>query len=375
MKKIIFGYYFQFELNGHFAELEEELSFYPDYETEPDESRRIIISIVDKPGSDTISTNPSSINVFETGFAMNLGYALIRWNLSSLKDNIIKIELIPGKGHKGLRGFVKRFRSIGYEIFPEDIGKIIHELILVPVTFFFKDKIILHGASLYNKVHKRSIVLGGTGGVGKTSALLRLGKGKDWVFLSDDIVVVDSEGIIYPNYSYPKIYAYNTMNNKPLERLILKKNGLPGKFQWKSIKRYNRSRVRRRLSPDLLYNTDYLEPALDCNLFLFRCNHPKSTGVERIDSKISTQLEMQIILAEYDTFFRYLRWYEYNAMGLGLEAYAKMDEFVENYSALSEEVFSKANNYLFKLGTNSSFEEYTNSICNTAERLISDGSL
>lgn len=374
MKKIIFGYYFDIRLDGFFENLKTELSLYPDYETAPEGAKRILIKIGEKSDSDFVSSNPSSLKIDKNGFAIDFEYAAIFWDLSELKYNSIKIDFIPKTIQKGLRGAISRFRSIGYELFPEDIGKIMHELIFVPATFFFKDKIILHGASLYNQANKRSVVLGGTGGVGKTSALVKLGQKKDWVFLSDDIVVIDETGTIYPNYSYPKIYAYNTINNKPLKRLILSQNGPLGRFQWRTIAKYNRSRVRRRISPNLLYSTDYIEPALNHNLFLFRCHRPENGGIEVIDAHASTAFEKQIILAEYDSFFRFLRWYEYNAMALGMQPFATLDEFTKNYEIVSKRVFSTSKNYLLKIGSNLSFDEYTETICTEVERLISNGS-
>lgn len=375
MKKIIFGYYFDIHLDSFFENLKTELSHYPDHETAPEGAERILIKIDEREtDSDFISSNPSSLKVTENGFVIDLEYAAIFWDLSELKNNSIIVHLIPRNVRKGLRGAISRFRSIGYEIFPEDIGKILHELIFVPATFFFKDKIILHGASLYNRATKQSIVLGGTGGVGKTSALVKLGQKKEWVFLSDDIVVIDERGTIYPNYSYPKIYAYNTINNKPLERLILSQDGPLGKFQWRTIAKYNRSRVRRRISPNLLYSTDYIEPALNHNLFLFRCHRPESGGLEEIDINASTVFEKQIILAEYDSFLRFLRWYEYNAIAMGMQPFATLDEFTKNYETVSKRIFSTSKNYLLKIGSELSFDEYTKTICSEVERLISNGS-
>ena len=67
----------------------------------------------------------------------------------------------------------------------------------------------------------KAILLGGTGGIGKTSLELELCLNEKASFLTDDIAVIDKEGFLWPNLSFPKIYGYNLAGNKALKRQLL----------------------------------------------------------------------------------------------------------------------------------------------------------
>lgn len=345
MRKNIFGYNVNILNYSNFEGLDEELQFYNSDAN--NYQKKINIILKKEINFDYMSKNPSIIYVDDKGFMM-ISPLKIRWDLSELKDDIINVDL-EVKDIKSFKNTILKFISVGFEKTTEALGQILHELVLIPATFFFKDKIIIHGSCLYNKKYDKSVIFGGTGGVGKTSSLIEMGKDHNWVFLSDDIVVVDVKGKIYPNYAYPKIYAYNTIGDKNFEKEILKYKPLMNKIQWSFWKKINPARVRRRISPDLLYNCEYVSPKLYNNLYLFRGKFNEDISFEKISSKSSAIFEKNIILSEYESVYKFIKWYEYNAKALGLEPRITFDEIVKNYEEKYNEIFSNADNYVVKI--------------------------
>lgn len=308
MNKKIFGYDFNFTFNGICENLIDELRFYPDIIEKNNNFKKVNVEFTFKDNTEALSSNPSLIGVCNKGFYQNLGYAKLFWDLSQLSNNIIGVKMIVPKSEtSGMKKNIRRFLSMGYEVFPENIGQVMHELVFVPTTFFFQDKVIIHGSCLHNKNFNSTVIFGGTGGVGKTSSLLELGKDNNWIFLSDDIVVIDENGVIYPNYAYPKIYAYNTLDDKELERSIQNEKSLTSNLQWKLKKKRNPASVRRRVGPNLLYKTEYAELPLKTNLFLFRGKYDGDITVEKINSLKSSLLEENIIFPEYEAVFKFIK--------------------------------------------------------------------
>lgn len=368
MRKNIFGYdvYINNEVECLF--FENEFEMYKD--NFDDLGKKVIINISESKPIDYLSSNPKLILVDKDGFTMK-SKVNIKWNLSKLNYGEIVVEIsIPKNNQNRFRKYISKFLSIGYENTFENIGQILHELVLIPSTFFFKDKVIIHGSCLYNKKFNKSIVFGGTGGVGKTSTLIEMGKDHDWVFLSDDMVVVDTNGKIHPNYAYPKIYAYNTIGDKKFEKEILKGKKLMDKFQWIFWKKINPAKVRRRIAPNLLYNSEFVSPKLDNNLFLFRGNFDEDITFEKTGYKNSSKFEKNIILSEYESFYKFIKWYEYNAKALKLKPYITFDEIVKNYEEKYNEIFSNTDNYVVKINDSMEHNIFKKEMIKRTKQLI-----
>lgn len=349
MNKKIFGYDFNFTFNGICENLIDELRFYPDIIENNNNFKKVNVEFTFKDNTEALSSNPSLIGVCNKGFYQNLGYAKLFWDLSELNNNTIGVKIIVPKSENSVfKRSIRRFLSIGYEVFPENIGQVMHELVFVPTTFFFQDKVLIHGSCLHNNKANSTVIFGGTGGVGKTSSLLEMGKDKNWVFLSDDIVVIDENRVIYPNYAYPKIYAYNTLDDKELERSIQNEKSLTSNLQWKLKKKRNPASVRR-ITPNLLYKTEYAELPLKTNLFLFRGKYDGDITVEKINSLKSSLLEENIIFPEYEAVFKFIKWYEYNADALGIETKVKFEDILLRYRQMYNKIFTSTENYIVKI--------------------------
>lgn len=373
MIKNIFGY--KVEISSEIKELniEKSLSFYNDDTSKTE--KKLKINIKDNYDAKSFgykSSNPKIIKVNEKGFSMKF-QVMIFWDLENLKENQLTVDIYLLERQKSMfKKSISKFLSMGFEKVTDIMDQILHELVLVPSTFFFQDKVIIHGSCLYNKKYDKSVVFGGTGGVGKTSSLIEMGKDHDWVFLSDDIVVVDESGKIYPNYAYPKIYAYNTIGDKNFEKEILKNKSFMNKFQWRFWKKINPARVRRRISPSLLYNSEFVSPKLDENLFLFRGNFDEDISFEKKDAKSSSDFEKNIILTEYESIYKFIKWYEYNAKALGFEPHITFDEIVKNYEEKYNKIFSNTNNYIVKIDDSMSHNLFKKEMIKQTEQLIKE---
>lgn len=83
--------------------------------------------------------------------------------------------------------------------------QIIHELLLVPSTFFLDGRAPVHGAAI--SVGGKAAVFSGTGGFGKSSALLRLAnlQRHDMPFMADDMPILGNTETLFGNMAFPQI--------------------------------------------------------------------------------------------------------------------------------------------------------------------------
>jgi len=91
---------------------------------------------------------------------------------------------------------------------------------LIPSIYFNKNLAPVHCAGVSDH-ENRAILIGGTGGVGKTSLEMELCRNYGCSFINDDISVLDSDGWVYPNLAFPKIYGYNLENNDKVKIYFL----------------------------------------------------------------------------------------------------------------------------------------------------------
>lgn len=92
------------------------------------------------------------------------------------------------------------------------------------------------------------------GGVGKTTSMLKLCLEDGWRYLSDDLGLVDVDGIVYRSPKRMQVYAYNLEGQELLQQALLGKRSLVDLAAWHyRHKRFGPKAVRRRVSiEDLL---------------------------------------------------------------------------------------------------------------------------
>jgi len=239
----------------------------------------------------------------------------------------------------------------------ENIGQIFHELVIIPTLFFYPDELsIIHGSALELK-DKKGIIIGGTGGVGKTSLeLLLISKVKS-KFLSDDITIIDKAGYIWPNYAYPKIYRYNTVGKKSLEKKVLQDRGFLDKVQWNFIKFFPDRPSRRRVNPKTFYDEKIgFRTKVSDYFILFRGNY-KDFDIRKISSEEAAKINLEIIKTEYSMFFKHLFWHKVNRSILNDEQLIDADLVLSKWYSLQKKVLSSCRCNLVEIPMDSDISE------------------
>ncbi len=302
--------------------LAEELSLYT--QANHNELCDFIISINQPHPDEVLSKNPSIHTALRQGFiAQFQGYS-VSWQKQNGK---IRITL---NYHAG-KNFSKKIRNIQNYHPYEHIGQIFHEGVLVPTLLLFSDDVApVHASAIANE--QRSLCFGGTGGVGKTSLLLSAALQHKYKFYSDDIAFIDTKGMLWPNFAYPKIYAYNTIGQPDLLKKIFSYSGTLDRLQWEYKKKLRgNTKARRRVSPQIFFGEISPEPVNVTDfLFLFR-KKQNMYSVENIELQKIQSMNLQIILSEYADLFRHVHWHETNCMVLGEEPIVSMDAFRKSY--------------------------------------------
>jgi len=153
---------------------------------------------------------------------------------------------------------VSRLKNWNYLTRAEDIAKAVIYDALDPVLQLAntqRKQTFLHASALISP-NGEVAVFGGWGGVGKTSTILSLVLGQGYRYLSDDLVVIDSAGIVYRSPKRLQIYPYNTNGNKHLEHEFLKGRSWIDTAQWKGRGAIlGPKRVRRRIAAEELFGS------------------------------------------------------------------------------------------------------------------------
>lgn len=100
------------------------------------------------------------------------------------------------------------------------------------------------------------------GGVGKTTAMLKLVLEDGWRYLSDDLVTVDRAGTLWRSPKRLQVYAYNVANEEGIRRSLMSGRSLADRVAW-SFRHALRGpkRVRRRVSAEQLFGEAAAAPS------------------------------------------------------------------------------------------------------------------
>jgi hypothetical protein len=145
------------------------------------------------------------------------------------------------------------------------------------------------------------------GGIGKTSSLVRLlNSARKWRFISDDLAIVDDEGVIHRNPLKMQIYPYNLQGEPELGTALLKGRSWADRLQWAVRRRLLGDKgVRRRVQAETLFGEDKgaASARLTHTLFLRRTNvedftdHPLSIGDAAAQMAHVMQYELRTLWA------------------------------------------------------------------------------
>ncbi len=324
MKKIIFGKCYAFSGDPELQPLlAESLSLYADAGAqEPAVNIRI--------GRAASAHAPASINPkvhksYAHGMLTSFPRVDVYWERSG--GERLEVEAVIKPRH-GLRRTVHRLLSMEYSREAETFEQILHEFVLVPSVYFFKDVVPIHAASV--TIAGNACLLAGTGGVGKSSAMLALRRNADVGFVSDDIVVLSDTARVNGNMAWPKIYGYNCIGNT-MKSEILAGRGWIDRAHFNIRNRLNSASVRRKMSPDRLYRrVESASAPLSC-LYYVVCEDVPEIRVSALDPASAVEMTIAVISAEYSIFHDHLYWEEYNALATARPAMLTMAEVTANW--------------------------------------------
>jgi len=112
----------------------------------------------------------------------------------------------------------------------------------------------LHASAVERDGHAVAFVA--EGGVGKTTAMLHLVLKEGWRYLSDDLLVVDRDGIAHRSPKRLQIYGYNVKDQPHLARALMRGRSWSDRLQWAyRMRRHGPRKVRRRISAKRLFGS------------------------------------------------------------------------------------------------------------------------
>jgi hypothetical protein len=288
------------------------------------------------PGVGVRLVNPSSHHYLEDGFHASYGPVGVRFRLH--EGRLVRVEFSLQSDPAGLRRWITRWRNLQFSTNSEAIGQIFHELVLIPAVYFDPHRFLLHAAGVEAPTGGVTLI-GGTGGVGKTSLEIELCRSHGYRFVADDIVVASPRGVIWPNLAFPKIYGYNLAENPAMERDIFAGRPFLDRLQWHYRLRRNPATIRRRVTPDRLYG-DYSREGgrLHRYIVLTRENRP-DIHITDLDSLTAARMSVRVMEAEYGLFHQHLCWSEFNELAAGASGAPTLRSVLERWEWMAAEAF------------------------------------
>lgn len=305
MKYKIFGKVFSFNVNddlNHRAQesLYHQLRYYPTVDTES--KADVVVNIKDKSSYPVLTKLSDDHDEIENGFVIHY----LKWSVAyQKKDAKVYCEVQLYEEKNPILYYLKKMNNIEFLSVFERLRQIINENVLLPAIYFFDGFAILHSAAVADK-NKSAIMIGGSGGIGKTSLSLRLCRKKEYFFVADDMCVIDSEANLYPNLAFPKIYAYNIRNDLNLQSMVKSNLSYSKRILWQ-FKKYilGADKVRISLPPDKLYGRYYDELAKVSDYYMLS-EKSDSINCEKMDKQEAVKKTLDIMDIEYKEFHRHL---------------------------------------------------------------------
>lgn len=328
MKKLIFGKCYSFSGESeHQVWLAECLALYADAGAL--ESQVEVRICKDVPSTAALAINPRFHRTFEDGMLTSFPALDVYWRRGP--DGCLKVEAVF-KMRDGLKQRIKRLLSIEYATDVEYFEQLLHELVLVPSTYFFQDLAPMHASCM--TVDGVACLLAGTGGAGKSAAMLALRRNERVGFVCDDIALVSSvsssRSMVYANMAWPKIYGYDCSGSE-LGGVLLEGRGWVDRTHFRIKNWIDPACVRRKIRPDFLYRE--IEPIAAPAARLYYVVRESISEMRLSNLEVTSAVEMTIAVigAEYSIFHDQLLWEQYNALATGRKAMLTMDEVTANW--------------------------------------------
>lgn len=333
---------FEYENQKIFNSVAEQFSYYDD--VAGSESIDLSIKVCrDFNHHSILQRNPSIHSEIKNGFIIDYKTHRTAFYKSGEKLNAdLLIKVAEGLASKALR----KLNNIEYATREERAAGIIFETILIPSLFFYDDKAVIHSAGF--AIDGKAVLIGGSGGGGKTSLEIELCQNKNYTFLNDDIAVVSKSAEVLPNLNHPKIYAYNLKGNEKLREKIIDNKPFADRMQWElKTKLFGPSKVRRRLS---IKNYQYTNKNVPLEkYFILSKENVSEINLDKISSEDAAKISVNIILTEYAQFFNHILWHEFNSISKGKSPIITFDEIKNRQEKAAKNVLQKTNNYVLRI--------------------------
>lgn len=302
------------------------------------------------PDIDALASNPPTNRVGSGFIGMAFADATVQWNLT--ESEMIGARVAMHGRTSARSSAFRRMRHMEYPNPVERLEQVLHELVFIPQAILEGSSFPIHAAGVATE--NGATLFTGTGGAGKTTAMLTLRSGGRYRFVCDDIAMVNREGEVFENLAWPKIYGYNLGNGiswselmagrSNVDRLHFRIHGLRGP-----------GRVRRKIAPsDLFASTVSGGTALSRVVFLSR---------ERIDEpsfaplplRVAVPSIVNVIEAEYRVLWDHIRYAGYSSSMLGLPANIALERLLERLESGISDALRSVDT--FKLGLPLSFTQ------------------
>jgi len=124
-------------------------------------------------------------------------------------------------------------------------------------------------ASSFEK-NGRGVAIVAWGGIGKTTSLLKFIIEDGWRFLSDDLSIIDDDGILYRSPKKMQIYGYNLINQSLIKKKLFSNRTITDLIAWYLyyLKRGPKG-VRRRISAEELFGVDRVSSCAQLTNLIF----------------------------------------------------------------------------------------------------------
>lgn len=212
-------------------------------------------------------------------------------------------------------------------------------------------------ASVVNKKDK-AVAFIAWGGIGKTTALLKLILEHGWKYLSDDLCIINKDGVVFRSPKKMQIYAYNIKGQDKLKNILLKNRTIIDKINW-YYKKFRRGEkgVRRRVSAEELFVPEAISAnAKLTDAFLMERAEIDSFQENYLSPKELAKKAAIIVINEINPFF-HLSNAVYSVQDESI--IPRCEELKKNTERILLQAFSSVNLKLIKIPVNANPDELT----------------
>ncbi len=319
----------------------------------------IVINILKHDNNnDVIGINPKTHIEVNNGFKSVFSKVSVEFR----RDKCLTVNVFIKHQKKGFINYLKKLYNIQYSSIDERISQILYELVLIPSAYFDSSNFLIH-SSAFIKDGNGAILIGGTGGVGKTSLEIELCMNRGYSFIADDISVVSNDAFVWSNLAFPKIYAYNLKNNAKLKKQIFKNRSIHDKLAWKFLHFINGAAgVRRTVSPIDAYGKYQIEKSKIDKYYILVKKNVENINVEKISAKAASMMTLHIIQSEYSVFNNHILWHEFNCKAFNTDPILRLEEVFANWRENSEKVLADIDCFIVNIPLNINHDKFVKHI-------------